>query len=108
MSSTLIRHPSFTQKYWLFAMRVVWVILCLVTIVMFLSAIWGNYVHFGDPQQCSKGSPEEQTECQANDQVLHQVGLSIEVYGIYSAVGVIVEALTHDFGGNPDFLAQIA
>ncbi len=93
MSSTLIHPLSFTQKYWLFAMRVAWVILCVVTIVMFLSAIWGNYVHFGDPQQCSKGSPEEQAECLANDRVLHKVGLSIDVYGIYSAVGVVVEAL---------------
>ena len=58
-------------------MRVIWVTLCLVTVVMFISAIWGTYVHFGDPQQCTKGSPEEQTECLANDKVLHQVGLSI-------------------------------
>ena len=94
MSSTLIYPLSFTQRYWLFAIiRVMWTILCVVTIMMFLSAIWGNYVHFGDPRLCTKGSPEEQTECLANDKVLHQVGLSIEVYGIYSAVGVIVEAL---------------
>lgn len=89
----LNRHLPFFQKYWLFALRVIWVILCAVTIVMFLSAIWGNYVHFGDPQLCTKGTLEEQTECLENDKVLHQVGLSIEVYGIYSAVGVIVEAL---------------
>lgn len=68
-------------------------ILCVVTIVMFLSAIWGNYVHFGDPQLCTQGFPEDHAECLVNDKVLHQVGLSIEVYGIYSAVGVAVEAL---------------
>ncbi|HLO28897.1 MAG TPA: histidine kinase [Anaerolineales bacterium] len=93
MSSVPLPDRSLAQRHWLFILRVVWVILCLVTIVMFISAIWGNYVHFGDPQQCTKGSPQEQAECLANDKVLHKVGLSIDVYGIYSAVGVVVEAL---------------
>ena len=81
------------RQPWLTLARLIWVILCLVTIVIFISAVWGTYRYFGDPERCSKGLPQEQTDCLANAQALHQFGLPIEYYGIHTAVGIVVEAL---------------
>jgi signal transduction histidine kinase len=80
------------RRPWLTLARVIWGILCIVTIVMVISAVWGTYVYFGDPQRCTKGFPPEQADCLANAQALHSFGLPIEYFGIHSALGVIVEA----------------
>jgi hypothetical protein len=58
-----------------------------------ISAIRGTYVSYSDPRRCTKGSPQEQADCLANAQALHQFGLSIEYYDIHTAVGIVVEAL---------------
>ena len=81
------------RQLWLTLARLTWVILCLVTIVIFISAVWGTYQYYGDPERCSKGLPQEQADCLANAQALHQFGLPIEYYGIHTAVGIVVEAL---------------
>ena len=81
------------RQPWLTLARLAWVILCLMTIVIFISAVWGTYRYFGDSERCSKGLPQEQTDCLANAQALHQFGLPIEYYGIHTAVGMVVEAL---------------
>jgi predicted Ser/Thr protein kinase len=93
MTDSSVSFGYLLQGRWLVIARAVWVILCLVTILIFITAVRGTYMHHGDPQQCAKGSLQEQADCLANDQTLHQFGLSIEFYGILSGLGMVIEAL---------------
>jgi signal transduction histidine kinase len=93
MKSIAAARLRLPEKHWPFLTRAAWVILCFTTGVILLSAAWGTYAYYSNPQGCANGSAQAQAECLADARLLHQFGLPAEYFGIQGGLGVIVEAL---------------
>lgn len=77
---------------WLLLARAVWILLTLVSIWILTAAVIGQYTGWRKP--CS-AIPllNDRAFCVAEEQALHQLGLSHNFYAVYFSAGVLVEVL---------------
>jgi len=65
-------------------------VLSLLTVLVVFVAFWRIYAGWSEPQLCTKPRIENQANCFAEEQALHQLGLSFNFYAVYFPVGLTI------------------
>lgn len=85
---------SFRQRGgWLLLARLAWVILSLITVGIFITAVWGIHTVWSEPQLCDKPFIESRANCLANEQALNQLGLSFDFYAVFFPIELTIEVV---------------
>jgi hypothetical protein len=79
------------QGGWLLLARGVWIIFTLLSIGILIAAAIGLYTGWRKP--CSAFPLNDRAFCVAEEQALHQLGLSHDFYAVYFSTAVLVEVL---------------
>ena len=78
---------------WLFVARFTWLLLFLITVGIFIAALWGKYTRWSDPYPCDKLFLTSQTICLENQRALAQLGLSYEFYAVFFPIELSIEVV---------------
>lgn len=79
------------QGGWLLLARAVWIVLTLVSIWILIAAVIGLYTAWRKP--CPALPLDANAFCVAEEQALHQLGLSHNFYSVYFSTALLVEVL---------------
>ena len=85
-STTRLEKPLY-----LWLARGIWILLALITVVVVIARVSGDYTYFRTP--CNELKIEERAACFEKAQGVAQLGLTLNFYSIFYPLGTLVEVL---------------